>query len=84
MREWQLAVSADEALAGCRARGLVVRARTALPEHPGGTRWRLSLPGRTGTLDLNRWQGRVWFSLVSTRAGSWAETVAEELSPGRR
>ncbi|MDQ6773200.1 MAG: hypothetical protein M3024_09445 [Candidatus Dormibacteraeota bacterium] len=83
MREWPLALEPERVIAACRARGLVVRSRGALPERPGGVRWRLGLPGRSGTLDLNRWHDRVWFSLASERAGSWAVAVAEELSRER-
>ena len=57
----------------------MLRSRTALAGRPGGTTWHLGLPGRTGTLELNGWQGRVWLRVASNRAAAWVERVAEEL-----
>ena len=56
-----------------------MRSRTPLPGRPGGWTWHLGLPGRTGTLEVNEWQGRAWLRLPSNRASARVEEVAEEL-----
>jgi hypothetical protein len=76
--ELELNVTADNALAECRRRGLVVRSERELAGRAGSHHWHLSLPGRTGTLELSEWQGRVWVKVHPRRDGGWASA-----GPGR-
>ena len=75
-----LNVTADEALAECRERGLVVRSERELAGRAGSHHWHLEFPGRTGTLELSEWQNRVWVKVHPRRDGGWATTFARELS----
>jgi hypothetical protein len=50
--ELDLEISADQALAECRERGLVVQSERALAARPGSHHWHHRIPGRTGTIEL--------------------------------
>ncbi len=80
MLELDLAVTADQALAECRRRGLVVRSERELAGRPGSSHWHLGIPGQTGTLELNEWQDRVWVKVHPLREGDWAADLASELA----
>ena len=73
MLELDLALTARQALAECRRRGLVVRSES-------GGHWHLGFPDRPGTLELNDSDGRVWVKVHSLRDGGWATGVAHELA----
>ena len=78
--ELNLNTTAEEALAECRERGLVVRSERELAGRAGSHHWHLGLPGRSGTLELSEWQGRVWVKVHPKRDGGWATELANELS----
>jgi hypothetical protein len=80
--ELDLRVTAEEALAECRERGLVVRSQRELAGRSGSHHWHLGFPGRTGTIELSEWQNRVWVKVHPLRDGGWATALAREL--GRR
>ena len=80
MLELDLNVTAAEALAECRQRGLVVRSERELAGHAGSHHWHLGFPGRPGTLELSEWQNRVWVKVQPRRDGGWATALARELS----
>jgi hypothetical protein len=73
-------VTAEQALDACRRRGLVVQSKRQLAGRPGSRHWHLRIPGRTGTLELNEWQGKVWVKVHPMRDGGWAHDFAHELS----
>ncbi len=79
MTELELRIGVEQALAECYRRGLVLRWRGPLPGHPGGQRWRLGLPGRSYSLELNRSESRTWVALDG-RAPEPVQQVARELA----
>ena len=85
MLELELNLTAEQALAECRRRGLIVQSERELAGRAGSRHWHLQIPGRAGTLELNEWQGRVWVKVHPRREGDWAPALARELSklPGR-
>lgn len=80
MLELDLKLTAEQALAECRRRGLVVTSQRELAGRAGSSHWHLSIPGRAGTLELNRWRERVWVKVHPRREGAWAPALAHELS----
>ena len=80
MLELDLALTARQALAECRRRGLVVRSERELGGRAGSGHWHLGFPDRPGTLELNDSDGRVWVKVHSLRDGGWATGVAHELA----
>jgi hypothetical protein len=78
--ELDLKVAADEALAECRRRGLVIQSERELAGRRGSRHWHLRIPGRTGTLELNEWQNRVWVKVHPMRDGGWVTALAHELT----
>lgn len=80
MFEVDLRITAGQALAECRRRGLVVRSERELAGRAGSNHWHLGSPDRPGTLELNDWQGRVWVKVHPLRDGGWATALARELS----
>jgi hypothetical protein len=78
--ELDLRVTADQALAECRERGLVIQSERALAAYAGSHHWHLRIPGRTGTLELNEWGNRVWVKVHPMRDGGWATALAHELT----
>jgi hypothetical protein len=80
MLEVDLQLSAEQALAECRRRGLVVRSERELAGRVGSHHWHLGIPGQSGTLELNKWQNRVWVKVHPLRDGGWAESLAHELA----
>jgi hypothetical protein len=77
--ELDLDVTAAEALAECRGRGLVVRSERELAGRAGGRHWHLGFAGRAGTLELSEWHDRVWVKVHPRRDGGWATALAHEL-----
>jgi hypothetical protein len=77
--ELDLSVTAAEALAECRQRGLVVRSERELAGRAGSRHWHLGFPGRSGTLELSESQDRVWVKVHPRRDGGWATALAHEL-----
>lgn len=82
MLELDLPRTADQVLAECRRRGLVVRSERELAGRAGSHHWHLGIPGRPGTLELNEWQNRVWVKVHLLRDGGWARALARELAVG--
>jgi hypothetical protein len=82
--ELPLAISAEEALAECRRRGLVVASRRELAGRAGSNHWHLHVPGKTGTLELSEWRGTAWVKVHPLRQGTWAVGLAEELASLQR
>ena len=80
MLELDLALSAERALAECERRGLVVRSVRELAGRAGSRHWHLGVPGRSGTLELNEWEQRVWVKVHPLRDGGWASSLARELA----
>jgi hypothetical protein len=78
--ELNLNMTAEEALAACRRRGLAVRSERELAGRAGSHHWHLGIPGRTGTLELSEWQSRVWVKVHPRRDGGWATALARELA----
>ena len=80
MFELDLAMTATQALAECRGRGLVVRSERGLAGRAGSSHWHLGYLDRPGTLELNDSEGRVWVKVHSLRDGGWATALAHELA----
>jgi hypothetical protein len=78
--ELDLTLTAQQALAECQSRGLVVRSERELAGKAGSSHWHLGIPGCAGTLELSEWQGRVWVKVHPLREGAWAADVARELA----
>lgn len=75
-----LKITAGQALAECRLRGLVVRHTRELAGRPGSHHWHLGIAGRSGTLELNEWHNLAWVNVHPLRDGGWASALARELS----
>lgn len=80
MLELSLRLSADQALAECDRRGLVVVSRRELAGRAGSGHWHLRFPGRAGTLELSEADGRVLIKVHPLREGEWASQLAKELA----
>jgi hypothetical protein len=80
MLELDLKLSADQALAECSRRGLVVRSERPLAGRSGSRHWHLGIPGRAGTLELSEWEGRAWVKVHPLRDGGWASAFGRELA----
>jgi hypothetical protein len=80
MLELDVAMTADEALAECRRRGLVVTSERPLAGRAGSRHWHLHKPGHAGTLELSAWKDRVWVKVHPLRQGDWAPQMARELA----
>jgi hypothetical protein len=78
--ELDLDLTADQALAECRRRGLVVRSEREQGGRAGSRHWHLGIPGQPGTLELNEWHGRVWVKVHPLREGAWAIDQARALA----
>jgi hypothetical protein len=78
--ELDLRLTAQQALAECERRGLVIRSERELAGRAGSRHWHLGIPGQTGTLELNEWQERVWLKVHPLREGAWAAEVARQLA----
>ena len=75
-----LRLSADQALAECRRRGLSIRNQRQLAGKAGSRHWHLRMGTGPGTLELNDWNGRVWVTVHPLRDGGWASDLAHELA----
>jgi hypothetical protein len=82
--ELDLHLTAEQVLEECRRRGVFVRNERELARRAGSHHWHLRMPGRSGTLELNEWQNRVWVKVHPLRDGGWARALARELSEQRR
>jgi hypothetical protein len=80
MLELDLRLDAERVLEECRRRGLVTRSERELAGRPGSRHWHLGFPDRSGTLELNEWQSRVWVNVHPRRDGGWASALAHELA----
>jgi hypothetical protein len=78
--EFDLDLTAEQALEECRRRRLVVKSERPLAGRPGSRHWHLAIPGLAGTLELNEWEGRVWVKVHPRRTGDWAPDLARELA----
>jgi hypothetical protein len=78
--ELDLPLTADEALAECLRRGLVVASERPLAGRPGSRHWHLRMADRPGTLELSKDGDRVWVKVHPRRAGEWAPDLARELA----
>jgi hypothetical protein len=83
MLQIDLTITAEQALAECRQRGLVVRSERELAGCAGSRHWHLGMPGRAGTLELSAWRDRVWAKVHPRRDGGWASALARELAAQR-
>jgi hypothetical protein len=72
--------SVERALAECSQQGLAVRSERELGGRPGSHHYHLAFPGKPGTLELNEWQGSVWFSVNERRDCGWASELAHEIA----
>lgn len=81
--ELDLKLTAGQALAECRRRGLVITSRRELARRTGSTHWHLSIPGRAGTLELNEWRGRVWVKSIHSARGPGQPTSRANLRSSR-
>jgi hypothetical protein len=82
--ELDLNLTAEQALAECHRRGLVVTSQRELAGRAGSTRWHLRIPGHAGTLELNEWQCRVWVKVHPLRESTWVRELARELAQQRK
>lgn len=80
MLELDLTLTANEALAECHGRGLVVISHRELAGRAGSSHRHLRVPGHAGTLELNECQGRVWVKVHPVREGAWATEGSEQQS----
>ena len=80
MLELHLTITAEQTLAECRRRGLVVASRRALAGRRGSSHWHLHVPGKAGTLEVSEWEGKVWVKVHPLRQGDWAIGLAHELA----
>jgi len=55
--ELDLKLTADQALAECLGRGLVITTQRELAGCAGSRHWHLRIPGQSGTLELNEGRG---------------------------
>jgi hypothetical protein len=78
--ELDLKVTAEQALAECRERGLVIQSERELAGCTGSRHWHLRIPGRAGTLELNEWRDRAWVKVHPLRDGGWATALAHDLT----
>jgi hypothetical protein len=74
-----LKLPADEVLAECLRRGLMIRNQRELAGKPGSRHWHLRRIGGPGTLELNDWNGVVWVTVHPLRDGGWARDFARDL-----
>lgn len=70
----------ERALRACLRQGLAIRSERELAGRPGSHHYHLALPGKPGTLELNEWQGSVWFSVNERRDCGWVSEFAREIS----
>jgi hypothetical protein len=82
MIEIPVPASIEQALAECKSEGLVIRSQRELAGRPGSRHYHLGRPGKPGTLELNAWQGNVWFSVNQRRDGGWASDLAQAIAAG--
>jgi stage V sporulation protein SpoVS len=80
MLELDLTVTAEQALAECQRRGLVVSSQRELAGHAGSSHWHLRIPGQVGTLELSESEGRAWVKVHPLRTAGWATDLARELA----
>lgn len=84
MFEITVSWSAEELLAECAARGLVVKLDTVLRTKPGGRHWHLAYPKRPGTLEVTDTGRDVSLKVATNRDGGWATALAMELAASKR
>jgi hypothetical protein len=84
MLELDLRLSADEALAECLCRGLVVASERPLAGRPGSRHWHLRMHDRPGTLELTEDDDRVTVKVHPRREGDWAPALARDLAARHR
>ncbi len=82
MLELDLGLTAEQALAECARRGLVIASRRELAGRPGSVHWHLRTPGRSGTIELTELDGRVSVKVHPRRQGegAWATDLARDLA----
>jgi hypothetical protein len=80
MLELDLRLTAGQVLDECQRRGITARSERELAGRPGSRHWHLGFPDRSGTLELNEWEGRVWVKVHPLRDGGWASTTAHDLA----
>jgi hypothetical protein len=76
MIEIPVRASVEEALDACLRQGLEIRSQRELSGRPGSRHYHLASPGKPGTLELNEWQGDVWFSVNERRDCGWVSDFA--------
>jgi hypothetical protein len=80
MIEVQVSASGDQALDECMRRGLIVRSERELGGRPGSHHYHLAFPDKPGMLELNEWQGKVWFSANERRDCGWVSGLARDIA----
>jgi hypothetical protein len=80
MIEVPVTASVERTLAECLRQGLAVRSERELGGRPGSRHYHLAFPGRSGTLELNEWQGEVWFSVNERRDCGWVSEFARGIA----
>jgi hypothetical protein len=76
MIEVPVPASVERTLGECLRQGLEVRSERELGGCPGSHHYHLAFPGKPGTLELNEWQGEVWFSVNERRDCGWVSEFA--------
>ena len=76
--------SAEEVLAECRRRGLVVKMEGVLRKPPGARHWHLGFPRQPGVLELTDAFGEVSLKVAANRDGGWATALARELTGSKK
>ena len=84
MFEVTVSWTAEELLAECAARGLVVKLDTVVRTKPGGRHWHLAYPKRSGTLEVTDTGREVSLKVATNRDGGWATDLAMELAASKR
>jgi hypothetical protein len=72
--------TAEELLADCRERGLVIKLDTMVRTPPAGRHWHLGFPGLPGVLELTDTGAEVSLKVAANRDGGWATGLAQTLA----
>ena len=80
MIEIPVSASREQALAECLRHGLLVRSDRELSGRAGSHHYHLAFADKPGTLELNEWRGKAWFSVNERRDCGWATALAREIA----
>jgi hypothetical protein len=76
MIEVPVSANVERTLSECLSQGLEIRSQRELSGRPGSRHYHLARPDQPGTLELNEWQGEVWFSVNERRDCGWVSEFA--------